>query len=126
MLLESDSHPQKKWFCLPQWKPFKNEEKCFLFQLKSYFFEKFKFSYWLSWSCEKPLDKKTKFNFKGDDGKGIILVQILRNISKGKDNQEMKLQTFFLLLEKNFIWGKSKWSASSFQYILVVLDLDIQ
>ena len=35
--LKSDSHLPKKLFCLAQWKPFKNNEKCFLLHLKSPF-----------------------------------------------------------------------------------------
>ena len=33
--LKSDSHPPKKLFYLLQQKPFKNDEKCFLFHRKS-------------------------------------------------------------------------------------------
>ena len=32
----------------------------------------------------------------------------------------------FVFFLKSFLWDKSKWSASYFQHILVVLDLDIQ
>ena len=36
--LKSDSHLPKKYLCyLFEWKPFKNDEKCFLFHLKSSF-----------------------------------------------------------------------------------------
>ena len=35
--LQSDSHFKKKSFYLLQWKPFKNNETCFLFHLKSSF-----------------------------------------------------------------------------------------
>ena len=37
-ILKSDSRlPKKIFFFLLQWKPFKNDEKCFLFHLKNYF-----------------------------------------------------------------------------------------
>ena len=35
--LKSGSHLLKKLFYLLQWKPFKNDAKCFLFHLKSSF-----------------------------------------------------------------------------------------
>ena len=42
--LKSDSHLPKKFFYRLQWKSFKNDEKCFLFHLKSFFVLKiFKF-----------------------------------------------------------------------------------
>ena len=44
--LKSDSHLPKKTCYLPHWKPFKNDEKCFLFHLKSSF-KIFKFLSWL-------------------------------------------------------------------------------
>ena len=31
------STPEKKLFCYPQWKPFKNNENCFLFHPESFF-----------------------------------------------------------------------------------------
>ena len=34
-ILKSDSHLPKKVFCLHHWKPFKNDEKLFIFHLKS-------------------------------------------------------------------------------------------
>ena len=46
--------PPKKFFYLHQWKPFKSDEKCFLFRLKSSFcsqdFEIFVLTFW---SCRK-------------------------------------------------------------------------
>ena len=35
--LKSDSHLPKNLCCLLDWKPFRNDEKCFLFHLKSFF-----------------------------------------------------------------------------------------
>ena len=36
--LKSGSHPPKICFCLLQWKPFKNDKKCFLFHVKCSFY----------------------------------------------------------------------------------------
>ena len=45
------------------WNPFKNDEKCFLFHLKSSL-RIFKFLSWLFGHVAKRLDKKDKVNFK--------------------------------------------------------------
>ena len=80
-----------------------------------------------------------------------ITINILPNISRGKDNQTMKfgqlieynMRTIFLqtscrkwgkntssrplfVYYKNFIWSKSKSSEPKCQYSLIVLDLDMQ
>ena len=82
----------------------------------------------------------------------MIIIHILRNISRRKGNQTMNLGQlikhniryiffqkscrkwgretspvflFVFFLKKTFR-GKNKWSASCFQYKLVVLNLDIQ
>ena len=53
-LLESDSYLPKKLFYLLHWKPFKNDEKCFLFHLKSSFCLKiFTFLFWVFDHVEK-------------------------------------------------------------------------
>ena len=39
--LKSDSHHQKTLRFLLQWKPFKNHEKCFLFQIKNSLFSRY-------------------------------------------------------------------------------------
>ena len=48
------------------WNPFKNDEKCFLFYLKSFFFvlQIFRFFFWLFGHVAKRLDQKDKVNFK--------------------------------------------------------------
>ena len=53
--LQSYSHFPKKKNYLPNWKPFKNDEKCFLFRLKSSFCPQdiFKFLSWLFGHFEK-------------------------------------------------------------------------
>ena len=48
-----------------KWKSFKNDEKCFLFQLISSFILKiFKFLSWLFGHVQKQFDQKNKVNFK--------------------------------------------------------------
>ena len=44
---------------IEQWKPFKNDEKYFLFHLKSFFC-----FYFIMVKTKKPLDQKDKANFK--------------------------------------------------------------
>ena len=46
------------------WKPFKNDEKCFLFHLKIFFLKIFKFFSRLFVNVTKLLDKKHKVDFK--------------------------------------------------------------
>ena len=56
---------QKNHFYLPQCKPFKDDEKCFLFHVKvSFLIEIFTFLCWLFGYVEKRLDKKAMVNFK--------------------------------------------------------------
>ena len=50
-LLKSDSYLPKNFFYLLQWKPFKNDEKCFLFVLKAP--KRFKFLFWIFDHVEK-------------------------------------------------------------------------
>ena len=53
------------WDNFDNWKPFKNDEKCFLIHLKKIFFlKKFKFLSWLFGHVWKRLDEKNKINFK--------------------------------------------------------------
>ena len=55
--LKSDSHHQKTLLYLSQWKPFKNDKKCFLFQIKnSPCSQVFKFLCWLFGHVKKRLD----------------------------------------------------------------------
>ena len=58
---------------------------------------------------------------------GQVIEYNKRNISlqkpcrkRGRDTSSRRL---FVFLKKAFIWGKSKWSAASFQHILIVLNL---
>ena len=47
---------QKSWIYLLKWKPFKNDEKCFMFCLKAFFILKIsKFLSWNFWSSRKTV-----------------------------------------------------------------------
>ena len=97
----------------------------------------------------KQLDKKLRLILKfltSSTGKQIITKLILPNISRSKGNQTMEfgqLIEIFLLknysknkerdyfqtsgfFQKCFKWDKNKHSSPYIQYILVVVDLDIQ
>ena len=91
ILLKSDSHFTKGPFYLIQRKPFKNDEKYFLFQLKSYSrsYDISIFDY-----VGKRLDQKVKVFSKfmtPQTGKQIILIHILLKISRSKGTYIMKL-----------------------------------
>ena len=91
ILLKSDSHFTKGPFYLIQRKPFKIDEKYFLFQLKSYSrsYDISIFGY-----VGKRLDQKVKVFSKfmtPQTGKQIILIHILLKISRSKGTYIMKL-----------------------------------
>ena len=81
---------EKSCFYLLQWKPFKNDEKCFLFHAKSFFRSKdiqiFALTFWLcrktAWLISKFMTLRT--------GQQIITMHILSNISRSKGNQTIK------------------------------------
>ena len=79
---------QKKLCYLLDWKPFKNDEKCFLFHLKSMFF------FTAFWSCWKNgLIRKLRLTSKfmtSQPGLQTNAIYILPNISQSKGNQTMK------------------------------------
>ena len=63
--LKSDPHPPKSCFYFHQRKPFKNDEICFLFHVRSFFvFEIFTFLSWHFGYIEKRLHKKAMVKFK--------------------------------------------------------------
>ena len=76
---------KKNRFCLVQWKPFKNDEKGFLFHVKSSF---------RSWDIYIfVLIRKLWLIFKSmmsQTGQQIITMHILPNISRSKGNQSIK------------------------------------
>ena len=139
---------QNNLCCLLDWKPFKSDEKCFLFLLKSSFSSQdIYFSVTTFWSYRKNgLIKKIRLTSK--PGLETIAIHILPSISESKDSQTMKLGqlieynkrgTFFknyaeneagrlvwdlfLFFWKSLIWGESKWSAAKFRYISIALNL---
>ena len=76
------------------WKPFKNDEKCFLFHLKSFFHAQVILVFVTTfWSCGKNSFRKIRLISKfmtSQPGLQTILMHILRNISQSKGNQAMK------------------------------------
>ena len=131
---------------LLDWKPFRSDEKCFLFHLKSSFCSQDIYVFVTNfWSCRKN-GLILKFSFKIHDV--TIVIHIMPNISQSKDNQTMEFGQLIeynkgnIFLEKlcrkrgretssrplfifwkSLIWGESKWSAASFQCILIALNL---
>ena len=130
----------QKCFCyLLDWKPFKNDEKCFLFYLKSSFCSQDIYVFVRNfWSCRKNslITLASKF-LMSQPGTQTIAIHILPNISQGKGNQTMKYgnsieynkRNIFLQklcrkwgketsskplfhFLKSLIWGDSKWSAA--------------
>ena len=95
---------KKKMFYLLQWKPFKNDENCFLFHpTKALFlFKIFEFLYLLFDHVEKSgLIRKTKLTSKfmmSQPGYKIITIHIFTNISRSWNNETMK---FAQLIEYN-------------------------
>ena len=81
---------------LRDWKPVKNNEKCFLFRLKSSFRSQDIFVFVTTiWSCRKnSLIRKVRLTSKfimSQPGLQTIAIHILSNISQSKNNQTMKL-----------------------------------
>ena len=79
-------------FC--NWKPFKNDWKCFLFHLKSFFVIKI-FTFLLDFLVmyKNGFIRKIRLISKFmtlQPGKPIIAIQILSNILRSKGNQTMK------------------------------------
>ena len=129
----------KNWFYLLQWKPFKNDKRCFLFHLKCSFhsreFQIFVLNFWSS--RKNGLIRNIRLSSKlmtSQAGQQTNTIPILLNIlwNKGKhtrkcwSNIEYNKRIIFLLNScrkwgretsftplfafwKSFIWGKSKW-----------------
>ena len=127
---------------LRDWKAFKNDEKCFLFHLKSSFPSQ---DIWvfvtIFWSYGKNgLIRKIRLTSKfmvSQTGLQTIAIHLLPNISQSKGNQTIKFgqlieynkKNIFLqklcrkwsketssrplfIYWKNLTWGESKWSAA--------------
>ena len=123
-------------------KPFKNDDKCFLFQLKSLFRSQDILVFVTTfWSCRKNgLIRKIRLTSKfmtSQPGLQTIAIHILSNISQSKGNQTMKFdqlieynkRNIFLqklcrkwgketssrpvfIFKKKLIWSESKWSTA--------------
>ena len=113
--LKSDSHLCficKKLFYLLQWKPFKNDEKCFFFHLSSFRSQEEKTA-WLErygW-----LQNLWSHNLVNNFNTHTTLGNISREIFFFKthtENKAKKLVPDLLFFKKSFKWGKSTWSAA--------------
>ena len=90
-------------FYFLQWKSFKNDEKCFLFYLKSSFGSQDIYVFAATfWSCRKSnLIRKIRLTSEfmtSQTGLETIAIHILSNISQSKGDQSMK---FGQLIEYN-------------------------
>ena len=110
--LKLDSHlPNKilQFFNLLQWKSFKNDEKYFLFHLKSSFPDQVIWIFVLTfWSCRKKgLIGKVRLISKFFTH---IIIHILPNISRSKGNQTLKFGQKVYNKRNNFLWKSCrKW-----------------
>ena len=111
--LKSDFQLEEK-LPLLQWKPFKNDEKCFLFYLKNSFLKIFKFLFWLFGHIEKNgLIRRMRLISKfttSQAGWQTIGIHILPNISRGKGSRTMKFGQL-IWYNRNILLQKScrKW-----------------
>ena len=151
--LKLGSHlPKNLWYLL-DWKPFKNDEKCFLFQLKSSFCSQDIYVFVTTfWSYRRNgLIRKIRLTSKlmtSQTRLQTISIHVMHKTSQNKGNQTMKfgqlieynkIEIFLqklcrkwgkesnsrplFILSKSLIWGESKWSAVEFQYISIALNL---
>ena len=112
------------------WKPFKNDENCFLFRLKSSFrsqdIEVFVTTFW---SCRKNgLIKKIRLTSKFNTsqlGLQAIAIRILPNISQLKGNQTMKFGQLIEYNKRNIFLQKlcRKWGRKTSLYFLKMLNM---
>ena len=85
-------------FYLLQWKPFKNDEKCFLFHLKSCFSSHIK---------KRPDIRLISKFMTSQPGSQSVAIQILLNISRNKSNQAMKFRQLIKYNNGNTFLEKS-------------------
>ena len=146
MGLKSGSHSPEK-FRLLHWRPFKNDEKCSLFYLKSSFSSQDILVFIATFcSCRKNgLIRKIRLISKimtSQTSKQIVAIHILPNISRSKGKQTIKLgqlieykkTNIFLqklwrkwskeisskpifIFQKCLIWDESTWSQLDFNII---------
>ena len=96
---------------LLQCKPFKNDEKCFLFHLKSSFCSQDNYIFVLTfWSCSRNgLIRKIRLISKFltlQPGWQTITIYILSNISRSKGNQILKLSQVIEYKNRNIFLQK--------------------
>ena len=127
--------PSKKLFYLLQWKPFKNDEKCFSFHLKNCFRSQDIYIFELIFLI-RNIRLFSKFA-ASKPGYQTITILILPNISGSDGSQTMKFGQLIyhkgniflqkscrkwggetssrhLFFKKGFMWGKLKWPELSF------------
>ena len=114
--LKSNSHLQKKLSYLLYRKSFENDEKCFLFHLKSSFCSQDIYVFVTTfWSCRKNgLIKKIRLISKfmmSQPGLQAIAIHILPDISQSEGNQIMKFGQLIEYNKRNIFLQKlcRKW-----------------
>ena len=137
---------------LLDWKPFKNDRKCFLFNLKNSFCSQDICFCYNFWSCRRNglirmIWLTSKF-MTPQPGLQAIAIHILPNISQSKGNQTIEFgqmiednkRNSFLqklcgkwgretnsrplfIFRKSLKWGESRWSAVWFCYISINVNL---
>ena len=114
--------PSKIKLCyLSDWKPFKNDEKCFLFHLKSSFRSKDKRLFGhvgkTAW-----LERLTSKFMTSQAGLQTIAIHILPNISQSKGNQTMKVCQLIDYNKRNNFLQKlcGKWSRDTSSIPLLI------
>ena len=128
-LLKSYSHLPKKMCYLLHWKPFKIDEKYFLFHLKSSFRSQNiqAFVWTFSSSRKNSLIRKIGLASKfmtSQPGSQTIAIHILPKISRSKGNQAMKLGQLIeynkriIVLQKLWRkWGRETSSRTLFYFL---------
>ena len=102
---------------LLDWKPFKNDEKCFLFHLKSSFrFQDDQVSVTIFGHAEKS----SKF-MTSQRGLQTIAIHLLPNISQSKGNQTMKFGQLIEYIKRNIFLQKlcGKWGRET----TIIMDI---
>ena len=110
--LKSDSQLPKKLSYLVDWKPFKNDEKSFLFDLKGSFRSQ---DIWVFdtnlWSCRKnDLIRNIKLTSKfivPQPGLQTVSIHVLPNVSQSQGNQTMKFGQLIEYNKKNIFFRNS-------------------
>ena len=122
----SQKKSSKKLSYLLYWKSFENDEKCFLFHLKSSFCSQDIYVFVTTfWSCRKNgLIRKIRLTSKfmtSQPGLQTIAIHILPNISQSKGNQTMKFGQLIEYNKRNIFlqklcrkWGKETSSRPLF------------